>query len=78
MSRFQTYVTVTVSCDGSKPSEITRKLQELGFRPTYGIHDFVYDWKEKNIALEQIIEFADKVQKKLKGTGAMLHFTTVK
>jgi hypothetical protein len=72
----KTYVTVTISSEGEKASIIAEKFKELGFKSTLGTHDFVYEWKGKDIAPVQVINFVDKVQTKLKGKNVLLNFTT--
>ena len=73
-----TYVTLQISSEGAKASEITNILLGMGFKATLGGHDFLYKWKEKHITPEKVIAFVDKVQKKLKGTGVLLQFTTIR
>ncbi len=73
----KTYVTVTISSEGESASKIANMFKELGFKSTLGTHDFVYKWKGKDIAPMQVINFVDKVQKKLKGTNVLLNFTTI-
>ena len=42
-----------------------------------GEHDFIHDWK--GIAkISDEIELADRIQTKLRGTGAILKFTTIR
>ena len=74
----KTFVTVTLNSDGGLASEVTGILLGMGFNSTLGSHDFVYDWKSKDIAPAQVIDFVDKVQKKLKGKNVLLQFATVK
>jgi hypothetical protein len=73
----KTYIEVYVSADGETGSEITRKLTELGLDTGFGEHDFEYTWKE-NVTLPEVLKFVDSVQAKLKGTGALLKFTTIR
>jgi len=72
-----TYVTLYVASDGEKASEVTRRLKEMGFETTLGNHDFAYRWKDRDVTPETVINFVDRVQSKLKGTGVLMHFTTV-
>ncbi len=74
----RTYVTVQMNSEGSKASEVTEIFMDLGFEATLGTHDFVYKWKEKIVSPDTVISFVDKVQKKLKGTRVLLHFTTIR
>lgn len=57
-------------------SEVARRFGELGFKPTLGMHDFVYKWEETKVTPENVIDFIDKVQKKLKGMDVGLHSVT--
>ena len=47
----------------------------MGLKPTLGDHDFVYNWNGI-VNIEEEIEFIEKIQSALRGTGAMLRFTT--
>jgi len=71
----KTYVEVYVSADGEKASVITERLLEIGLKPAIGEHDFVYSWKD-NVILSEVLKFVDHVQSKLKGSGAILKFST--
>ncbi len=74
----KTYLSVMISSEGALASEITAKLKELGFETSLGSHDFVYTWKEKDIAPAQVINFVDRVQRKLNGMGVRFSTTTIK
>ena len=71
----KTYVEVFVSVDGERASVITERLLEMGLKPAIGEHDFVYSWNEK-ATLSEVLKFVDGVQAKLKGSGAILKFST--
>ena len=73
----KTYVEILHSADGEKVSIIFEKMKDLGFKPALGEHDFVYIWK-KDVVLNEIIEFLDNVVSQLKGSGAILKFTTIR
>ena len=73
----ETYIDVFINTDGEKASIIEKKLIEMGLKPTIGDHDFVYDW-EKSVDSLEVIDFVDKIQSNLKGTGALLKFTTIR
>ena len=73
----KTYVEVYVSAEGGKASEITQTLHEMGLEPSFGEHDFEYKWKEE-VTLPEVLRFVDRVQSKLKGTGAILKFATIR
>ena len=72
----KTYVEVLVSSECEKASVITDKFFDMGFKTTFGQHDFVYNWKDKATLIE-VLRFVDKVQSNLKGFGIILKFTTI-
>ena len=72
----KTYVEILHNADGEKPSIIYEKLMDLGLKPSYGQHDFVYQWK-KDVSITEIILFLDRIISRLKGTGAILKFSTI-
>ena len=74
----KTYLSVLISSEGTSASDITEQLQNLGFETTMGSHDFVYDWKNNDVATEEVITFVDKVQRKLKGMNVRFNLTTFK
>ena len=57
-------------------SQVAKKLEELGFRATLELHDFVFNWEETSVTSEKVIELIDQVQKTLKGMNVGLHFVT--
>jgi hypothetical protein len=73
----KTYVEVLVNADGEKASVITERLINMGLKSTIGEHDFVYKWKD-DVTLAEVLNFIDRVQLKLKGTGAILNFSTIR
>ena len=73
----KTYVEILHNVDGEKVSKIFEKMKDLGFKPALGEHDFVFIWK-KNVVISEVISFLDDVVSKLKGTGAILKFTTIR
>ena len=49
----------------------------MGLKPTIGEHDFIYNWNGL-VTIEEEIEFIDKIQQNLKGTGVTLRFKTMR
>jgi hypothetical protein len=39
----KTYIEVLISADGEKASLISEKLFDMGLKPSFGEHDFVYN-----------------------------------
>ena len=72
----KSYLIIWFNSEGGKPSEINRRLMSLGFKPMQGTHDFVYDWG-KNVNVEEILSFGDKVQMTLDGLNVMFKIETV-
>jgi len=73
----ETYIDIFFSMDGDKASIIDKKLREMGLKTYIGEHDFVYDWG-KIVDSSEVIKLIDKIQSNLKGTGAILKFTTIR
>ena len=73
----ETYIDVFINVDGEKTSIIFNKMSEMGLKYHFGEHDFIYDWK-KIVKISDELELADKIQDKLKGTGVVLKFTTIR
>lgn len=71
----ETYLDVYVSSDGELTSQVYDKILNLGLKPAIGKHDFVWEW-EGIVSMKDVIDFADKIQKELSGTGALLKFTS--
>ena len=73
----ETFVDVYICADGEKGSEIFDKLNQIGLKYYIGEHDFVYDWKGIATIADEL-KLIDKIQSQLKGTGALLKFTTIR
>ncbi|UCD14270.1 MAG: hypothetical protein JSW60_02325 [Thermoplasmatales archaeon] len=72
----ETYIEILHSADGERASRIFEILSEMGLKPSFGQHDFVYCWK-KDVTLSEVLKFLDQVLSKLKGTGAVIKFSTI-
>jgi hypothetical protein len=72
----KSYLTITFNSEGVKPSEVVDRLHMLGFKPTYGPYDFMYDWG-KHATVKDAIWFSDKIQEALKGCKVLFHLETV-
>ena len=73
----RTYLSVLISADGEKASNITKTLRSLGFETTMGSYDFVYNWG-KDVVYSDVESFIDNVQNKLKGMNVRFNITTIK
>jgi hypothetical protein len=72
----KTYLTVTFTSEGAKPSEVTDRLCMLGFKPCQGTYDFVYEW-DKKATVKDAIWFGDKVHEILKGFQVLFKLETI-
>jgi len=71
-----TYLTVTFSSDGERPSKVMETLHNLGFELTTGVYDCLYRWDEK-ATVEDALYLADKVHATLRGMGVLFKLETV-
>lgn len=72
----KSYLIVWFNSEGGKPSEINQRLMSLGFKPLQGTHDYVYEWR-KNVEVEEILRFGDKVKMTLQGLNVMFKLETI-
>lgn len=70
-----TYLSITFSSEGSRPSDVVNRLVAIGFQPTKGNFDFTYEW-DKKARVEDAIWLADKVYETLKGMGVRFRTET--
>ena len=73
----RTYLEIYVNSEGSCPSVIQNQLLDLGFKATQGNYDFVYEWEKETDDIEELIWFADKVQRMLKGHHVFFKIETI-
>jgi len=69
----KTYLKIVFNSEGSTPSEVKTQLMNMGFKATKGNYDFVYEWNEKSVGVDELIWFADKIHSALKKNK--VHFT---
>ncbi len=72
----KSYLILWFNSEGGKPSEINQRLMSLGFKPLQGTHDYVYEWR-KNVEVEEILSFGDKVKMTLQGLNVMFKLETI-
>lgn len=72
----ETYLRVTFDSEGASPSEIAVRLLALGFHPTQGNYDFVYDW-QGTASAEQVLDLSDELTRRLRGYGVRFEIETV-
>jgi len=71
----KTYIRLTFNSDGAKPSDVIDRLCMLGFKPTQGVQDLVYEW-DRHATVEDAIWFADKVHTVLEGLSVFYELET--
>lgn len=72
----KSYMTVSFSSEGRKPSEIIDRLTQFGFKPIHGNYDLIYEW-DKTSTLEEAIGLADKAHGLLEGYKVLCKFETI-
>ncbi|MCI4361099.1 MAG: hypothetical protein L3J91_05295, partial [Thermoplasmata archaeon] len=72
----ETYLRVTFSSEGARPSEVAGRLQQSGFAPTQGNYDFVYDWNG-SVTTAQLLDLYDEVTNLLRGYGVLVEIESV-
>lgn len=70
-----TYLKITFSSEGAKPKEVVDRLSTLGFKPTHGNYDFMYEW-DKKAGVKDAVWFADKVHATLEGMNVLFQIET--
>jgi dihydrodipicolinate synthase/N-acetylneuraminate lyase len=76
MENWKTHLILHFGTDNiKKPSEVAKKLEEIGFETSLGPVDFIHKW-DKEPTKEHVLELADKVSEKLQGTGSVFNLDT--
>ena len=72
----KTYITIWFNSEGAPPTEVMERIQAMGFKPTKGHYDHVYDWG-RDPELEEIIQLANGLHEALKGLKVIYKVETV-
>lgn len=72
----RTYVRMIFNSEGASPDKIVAVMRELGFEESFGIHDFVYKWKNK-VAIDEVLALITRMHQKLKGLIVSYEVITV-
>ncbi len=75
MADWKTYLIIYFGTKETKPTEVAKKLEEIGFETSFGPVDFIYEWEEKP-SKEQVLELADKISESLKESGVIFNLDT--
>lgn len=73
----KTYLKIMFNSEGSTPSDIKNQLLNMGFTATKGNYDFVYEWKEESVDIDELVWFADKVHSVLKKNKVYFTIETI-
>jgi hypothetical protein len=73
----KTYLKIMFNSEGSSPSEIKDSLLNMGFEATKGNYDFVYEWPNNSVKVNDLVFFADKVHVALKGSKVYFNIETI-
>jgi len=73
----KTYLTIWFSSEGAKPTAVVERLLAMGFKPTRGHYDHVYDWGRDDVELEDILRLGNAVHETLKGFKVLYKLETV-
>lgn len=75
--KYATYVEMTFNSEGKSAVEVIKILDELGFKPMRGQHDFVYDWGSDEPTMDQIKSLLEKLHSRLKGAHVLYQVSTI-
>ena len=73
----KTYLKIMFNSEGSTPSDVKNQLLNMGFKATKGNYDFVYDWSQDTVGIDEIVWFADKVHLALKKNKVYFTIETI-
>lgn len=73
----KTYLKIMFNSEGSTPSDIKNQLLNMGFKATKGNYDFVYEWNENSVGIDELVWFADKVHSALKKSKVYFTIETI-
>jgi hypothetical protein len=73
----KTYLEILVNSEGGSPSVIQDQLLNLGFKATRGNYDFVFEWEKDADEIDELVWFADKVHRMLKGHSVCFKIGTI-
>ncbi len=72
----KTYLKIWFNSEGAGPVIVAEKLRSMGFKPTKGQYDHVYDWGRK-VELEDILQIGTAVHESLKGLNVLYTLETI-
>ncbi len=71
----RTYLKLINNTEGETPSEISRRLAELGFTTSMGKYDYFIEWG-REMAADDAVRFADRIHETLKDCNVQFYVET--
>ena len=72
----RTYVRMIFHSEGADPLSVSNVMRDLGFVESMGMHDFVYNWKER-ASIDQVLKLVSTMHGRIKGLDINYEITTV-
>jgi hypothetical protein len=72
----RTYVRMSFHSEGASPHQVLEAMRSLGFEESLGLHDFVYQWKDRT-TIEDVIHLTTTMHERLKGLNVSYEITTI-
>lgn len=63
--------------EGEKSTSVTDRLTSMGFEPTKGGYDYVYNWNKNGEDVEDALKIAERVYSTLGDCGVYFNLETV-
>jgi hypothetical protein len=80
MTKYRTYMSVTLHSEGASASEVTDAMKKLGWVPVYGMYDYAYTWDDewgnKGEDFDEYTAFLNSVHSNLKGLNVSYNLWT--
>ena len=71
----RTYLKLINNTNGTKPSEISRRLCEMGFVTSMGKYDYYIEWG-REMAVDDAVRFADRIHEALQDCNVQFYVET--
>ena len=72
----RTYVRMIFHSEGADPLAVLNVMQDLGFEQSMGMHDFVYNWKQR-ATLDEVLKLVRSMHGRIMGLNVNYEVTTV-
>ncbi len=74
--RMRTYVRMSFHSEGASPVKVLDVMRALGFEEALGIHDFIYQWKDRT-TIDEVVRLTSEMHERLHGLDVSYEITTV-